>query len=194
MHRYQATHVYTVCYAHARNAVRTRLTVNLQSFSSCRDRVRCGLLRFTKSWFIPRASFALEFSPSSSSRRPVDPPRRSSRRQAACSRSSLDSSTSTPSCFASSCKCSCTRTIASCRSSCCEEGEKHRERKGDKAFEVSKRAKRMCIFRSMDLTLRDYRERASNDCDKRASVSSVPFRSNPVFSEIDTDLHGARRF
>lgn len=43
MHRYGAAHVCTVCYAHARNALRTRVTVNLQSFSSCRDRVQCGL-------------------------------------------------------------------------------------------------------------------------------------------------------
>ena len=149
MHRYQATHVYTVCYAHARNALRTRLTVNHQSFSSCRDRVRCGLLRFSKSSVcstsVVRASLL-------SSRRPVDPPRRSSRRQA-CSRSSLDSVTYTPSCCASSCKCSCTRTIASCPSSCCEEGEKTREREGETRPDVSKRAKRMCVFRSvMDLT------------------------------------------
>lgn len=37
------THTHVMLYAH-------RVTVNLESFSSCRDRVQCGLLWFSKSW------------------------------------------------------------------------------------------------------------------------------------------------
>lgn len=37
------THTHVMLYAH-------QVTVNLQSFSSCRDRVQCGLLWFSKSW------------------------------------------------------------------------------------------------------------------------------------------------
>lgn len=37
------THTHVMLYAH-------QVTVNLQSFSSCRDRVQCGLLCFSKSW------------------------------------------------------------------------------------------------------------------------------------------------
>lgn len=129
MHRYQAAHVYTVCYAHARNALRTRLTVNLQSFSSCRDRVQCGLLWFLKFWFKRRVAsrrsdigrarvfaFPASFIIYLLSHRSIF----DSDILIACWRWSLVSVISTPSCFVWSCKCSYIRRIASCRSSCCK--------------------------------------------------------------------------